>query len=396
MAATISQSVLPPPGRSLPLLREWKEFADLLSSTAIAEARFLHADELKVEQVPTGQVRGVNIFGPGHDSFIIDAPNGACITRRIESLILNNATLMLNSMTILDSNLHLVPSTMDNIPHPNHIASYDWNYQVGTDGTLSLSSAFFESRAEADLIAMPVCGPGLPNYGHFLYDGLPSVFMLHRMLGGDIRIVGQPLTSWQAQILHSLGLLSSYVAIERPTRFRKLLCTTMASLHLRYPSRFARVVFDFIRFRVGASSQNTGTRVFLSRGASTKRSLNNRAEVEETVRRMGFEVICPDRMTFEEQVRRMASARVVVGEAGAGFANIGFCDSGAIVLEILPFSDPWTRGACFQLGHRWHGFFPLVGTAPDDGRPDWERLTYTVDCHELTAVIETITRSREI
>ena len=223
-----------------------------------------------------------------------------------------------------------------------------------------------------------------------------GVVMHHRLLGNDVRIVGQPLVDWQSKILEALDLLPYYMPIERPTRFRKILCTTMVSLHLRYPTRFARTVFDLIRFRLGDSGASGGERVFLSRGTSTKRILRNRRQVEDTARRLGFDVICTDNMPFEEQVRRMAAARFIVGEAGAGFANIGFCEAGASILEILPFSDPWMRGACFQFGHRWHGFFPIREFEQDDGRPDWERITFSVDCDEFSCALETITKVNEI
>lgn len=385
-------SVVPLPDHELPEIQEWADFASLLENNANEDGKFLHARGWHVQQTP-GLIRGVDIFGPGHFRGI-EIANGANISRKIESFLLNDATLMPQSMTILDSDKRLVAVAMQNIPDPRILASYDWHFKLDDNGEIILSPAFYESCSKNDAIALPVCGAGFPNYGHFLYDGLPGVVMHRALLKGDLRIVGQKLSAWQAQILDALDLLPLYVALETPTQFRKVLATSMLSMHVSYPSRFVRPMFDLLRFRLGVKSDGPEN-VFLSRGTDvSKRVLRNRTEVETTMRRLGFEVICPEQLSFREQVRVMASARVIVGEAGAGFANIGFCDPGATILEILPMVDSWTQSACLQMGHRWRGFFPLI----DEGRLKGgsagvvrfgQDFSFSVDCDELASAIET-------
>ena len=215
---------------------------------------------------------------------------------------------------------------------------------------------FFSDAVDMDIIAVPACAAGFPNYGHFLYDGLPAAFMLSCILPGErFRIVGQPLHSWQEQILSALGLRDSYVEIKAPVRFRKMLASTMLALHVSYPTGFVRPIFDFLRYRYG--TRNTANKkLFISRGGSKKRWLLNRAEVEACATEFGFEIVRPEQLSFAEQVRLFSNATVVIGESGAGMANVGFCQPGAAVLEIQPerFFEGWTRAMCFLFGHRWH------------------------------------------
>ena len=370
---------------SLTAVTDWPKFAGLVDRGVRGDARFLHAAATNVYTVPNGLVRGVNIFGPGDIPSIENAGRGRSVTRRIESFLLNDATLSPQSMTIMDREGRLVFAAMESIGDPKVLASYDPNFFLDVNGSLCLSQQFFELWDDIDIVALPACGPGFPNYGHFLYDGLPGV-MLHRAtLGKDLKIVGQPLQGWQTQILDALDLSSFYVAVDRPTRFRKVLGTTMLSMHLPYPTRFIGAIFDQIRFRFGAQD-GPSRNVFLSRGSDTsKRYLRNRAEVEATAAELGFDVVCTECLPFRDQVRLMASARVVIGEAGAAFANIGFCDPGAAVLEILPMPDPWTRAACFQLGHRWHAFIPRIDdqkleTASSGAALHFQDFSYRVDC----------------
>jgi len=298
-------------------------------------------------------------------------------TRQIESFILNDAYVLPNSMTVLDRGLRYFQLASENISDPLSIAEYDWHYEVA-NGQLRLSDQFFKRLLFSNESAILICGPGFYNYGHFLYDGLPSVFLHRDLLGNSVKIVGPELKPWQKEIMELLGIFEHYNSINFPTRFKKLIVSSMLSLHVSYPTRFSRVVFDTIRFKVGETGSPRPKKVFISRGESNKRRLRNRKEVEGVLLSKGFEIIYPDLMSIKQQCTAFSSANFVVGEAGAGMGNIGFCDPGSIVLEILPFDDQWTRGSCFLMGHRWQGYFPAV-------RSD---SSYLVDCQDLVRVID--------
>jgi len=294
-------------------------------------------------------------------------------------------------MLILDREMKVIETSLLNAGPISAIAAIDPNLEIsGTD--LVASRRLHDELKYLDIVAMPLCGVGFSNFGHFLYDGLPSVLMVKNLLRDvNIKLVSQPLTDWQKTLLHHLGLLDDCIEITAPTRFKKLIVTSMLSLHLSYPTSFTRIVFDTLKFSIGSSAA-TGlpTKVFLSRRGVEKRKLVNRDEVEARLLGLGFDIVYTNEISIEDQARRLSAARFVIGESGAAMANIGFCDANGAVIEILPHADLWTRGACNIFGLRWHAFFPHVEIAPDDGTPEWSRISFEIDCDELEAAIKTI------
>jgi capsular polysaccharide biosynthesis protein len=75
-----------------------------------------------------------------------------------------------------------------------------------------------------------------------------------------------------------------------------------------------------------------------------------------------------------------------VGEAGAGMANVAFCDPGTRILEIQPetFFDGWTRGTCLIMALQWNAYFAKCHSS-DDGA-----LHFSVDIGMLRNAIEQI------
>ena len=179
--------------------------------------------------------------------------------------------------------------------------------------------------------------------------------------------------------------------------FRKLLTTTLLSLHVSYPTGFVRPLFDLLRFRFGATDP-PHRRVFFSRANDqSRRVLRNRDEIETRMATLGFEIIRPEHLPFREQARLLAEASFVAGESGAAMANLGFCPPGTRVLEIQPdrFVEGWTRGMCFQFAHQWNVYFAHVDSAPvlaADGLPQNPNqvFSFVVDPDDLMAAVRAI------
>lgn len=369
-----------------------------LGSGTREDCAFVHAPRSGVAHTPAGLVRGVNLFGPGVSPEMTATPGSIGRMREVTSVVLNDARFVASSMSVIDSRDRVFLDGIDNLGGADALAGYDPHYARDAEGALRLDDDFAARAAYIDCVALPVCGPGLPNYGHFLYDGLCAVW-LHAQLLRDrpLRVVGQPLLPWQREILAAVGLESLYLEVTGPVVFRKLLTTTLLSLHVSYPTAFVRPLFDLMRFRFGTAAPPL-RRVFFSRAADVgRRVLRNRPEIEGRMRDLGFEVIHPERLSFRDQARLMAEAAFVVGESGAAMANLGFCTPGTRVLEIQPerFVEGWTRGMCFQFAHRWHVYFAKVDSSPvmgSDGTPQDPNqvFSYVVDAAELARAVEAI------
>ncbi|MCU4160437.1 glycosyltransferase family 61 protein [Acidiphilium sp. AL] len=312
---------------------------------------------------------GLTVFGPGRSVNEEMRENPIHRLKRVGSLVLNNAILSPESMAVLCPGRGFFDASIENLAMWNGcLSAADRNFiELANDAWRWADPS--RPIPEIDTVVLPVGGIGIGNYGHFLYDGLPAALLHRLLLGPHAVLAGRPLLPWQSEILDALGLLDGYVALDRPTRFRKIVTSDMVSFNVQYPSRFVCAVFDRLRFRFGTGTKGR-QRLLISRALpENRRVMENRPEIEAVAAEFGFEMMQPARMTIAEQARLFAEADCVIGESGAALANLGFCDPGTNVLEIQPerFADGWTRAACHVLGLRWHVFFACVTGEPGDG-----------------------------
>ena len=375
--------------QDLPAAPSMQVMIEALHPAHSHDLRFTHAAAADVSQVPSGQRRGVNIFGPGVSPRMEASALGQSRMREVSSVLLNNAGYESNSLTVYDRDLRLFTDGILNLDAPRALANFDPEFHLDQDGELYQADDWLARATYIDCIALPVCGLGFKNYGHFLYDGLPGVFLHSQMLDMNAaRIVGQRLQPWQRDILAALGLDKHYMELKGHAVFRKLLTTTLLSMHVAYPTGFIRGMFDRIRFQFGLSSETPNRLVYLARGGDTsRRVLRNREEIETLMASLGFEVVQAERLPFGEQVQLLASCRVVVGESGAAMANLGFSQPGTRVLEIQPelFVEGWIRGMCFILSHPWHVYFAEVDSPQPDGT-----FSYRIDPDDLAAAVRLV------
>ncbi len=84
----------------------------------------------------------------------------------------------------------------------------------------------------------------------------------------------------------------------------------------------------------GVDLRRTGRRILLSRQGFTQRQLVNEAEIIETLRPHGFEVVQPELLTFAQQVQMYHAADIIVGSASSALINCIFCRPGARVVAL--------------------------------------------------------------
>ncbi len=389
----------------LPQASSFPELIEALAADAATDIAFCHADAGSVALTPDRLVRGRNLFGPAQSPAMTQNMVSQHHIRAVSSVVVNHACFSPSSLTVLDARLWAFREGIDNVTDPARLADFDDSFTRTDDGSALVAERLQESaeRADAGIVALPVCSHRFFNFGHFQIDGLPGV-LLHTQLLRDrlpaglvLRIVGPPLRGWQAEVLEALGLTGLYLPLTRPTLFRKLLTTTMLSMHLSYPTRFIRPVFDALRFAFGVDAQPGPQRVFLSRGRvdGNRRVLRNREAVEAMLEARGFHIAHPHLMSVRDQVRLMASARLAVGEIGEALTNFGYCDPGARLLAIQPdlFTDGWPRAQAFLLGQQWHLYLARAGRAEAaQGRHD--EIAYDLDPDELAAALDTIEEAR--
>lgn len=106
--------------------------------------------------------------------------------------------------------------------------------------------------------------------------------------------------------------------------------------HKGWSIGFVEDIRDRAHKRYGIQNGPPNGRIYVHRQPFGHRSLRNEEEALLFFRGLGFRVVDPGALSFEEQVRIFSDARVVVGIHGAGMTNILWCKPGAFVLELLP------------------------------------------------------------
>lgn len=367
------------------------DFLARIDSPARQDAVVVHAPRTNFGAPERALKRNTNWFGVADAQAVSLFRDGSFRMQESETVLLHDAIVSPQSTVVCSLSRGFYEPSIANFRLASKtlapLARNDPLFRLTESGACTFTERV-EQLPYSDTTAMPICGTGFHNYGHFLYDGLPLVYQICLSLrAGAAVIVGPKLSPWQQEILEFLGIADRYEAIPAPVVFSRVVVTSHISLHVPYPTRFIRPLIDRMRFVAGAGGGPT-RRIFVSRSQDReKRLLLNRETVEAVFRERGFEILHPEQMSVAEQIAAFSQAAVVAGESGAGMANVAFCDPGTRVLEIQPeaFVEGWTRAACMLFGHDWHVYFARCPNGAE--RVHDHRIDFFVDTNELRAAI---------
>jgi len=100
-------------------------------------------------------------------------------------------------------------------------------------------------------------------------------------------------------------------------------------------------------------------RLLISREDARIRHALNERDLFASLEPLGFERICPGKLSHKDQISAFKQAECIVGVHGAGLTNIMFMQSGARVIEI--FSEDYCQGAYMWLSKlRSVDYVPIV------------------------------------
>jgi capsular polysaccharide biosynthesis protein len=91
-------------------------------------------------------------------------------------------------------------------------------------------------------------------------------------------------------------------------------------------------VFGYFGIQEGKVGEG---KIYISRPSGGRRSIVNNQQIEQLFEDRGFEIVRPENLSFEQQVRLFSSAKIIAGGAGAAYANLIFCQPGCEVLGLV-------------------------------------------------------------
>lgn len=214
------------------------------------------------------------------------------------------------------------------------------------------------------------------GYFHWLTEALPRIAVLRRLGLGELPLIVPPaLTPVGRESLERLGI-DSWIPYEDGVT-PDVLVWPRPPGHTGHPPRWASL---WLREQVvGPHAPPADARLYVSRRDARSRRVVNEDEVVGRLRRHGFDVVQPERLTFGEQAELFARAAVVVGPHGGGNANVLF-SSGATLVE---FFEPGYVNGCFYSLNQALGrpYWYLLGEreAQSDIRVPVDRLERVLD-----------------
>ncbi len=192
-----------------------------------------------------------------------------------------------------------------------------------------------------------------PNFGHYLLDIVPLIHLGAKM---GVPMLTWTLKPWQRALIARLEVPAGLVReiLPRPVFLEHAIVSNRHSgvssqnAHPQHRQAFAKILAGV---RKAAPSSATPKRIAVCRGLANSRNIENRAEMIEALKPLGFVAIQPEKLKFDEQVLIFAEAQVIVCEFGAAMANVMFCRPGAKVVEVIAEGqhDPWSAHLCAML-----------------------------------------------
>jgi Glycosyltransferase 61 len=215
------------------------------------------------------------------------------------------------------------------------------------------------------------------NYFHWILEVLPRYAQLERAGLAHLPLVvparlGRP----HSDSLALLGIPSRQLVPYRPQHVQSdvLVWPTPAG-HTGHSPPWA---CTWLRRRFAPEPSQARRRIYLTRDRAPSRRIVRERGLVSALRRLGFETVRPESLTFAEQVAVFAAAEMVVAPHGAGLTNLVFATEATLVELFEPgYLNPCYRALARSCGHR---YWYVVGSGVDgDIDVDPELVAATVE-----------------
>ncbi len=177
------------------------------------------------------------------------------------------------------------------------------------------------------------------NYFHWIFNSLPRLAVLQASgVEYDSLIVPERLTRFQRESLAALNIPESKLTPFTGEHLQPDSLVWAAPLApINEPSAF---LLDWVREALGPDQSEPERMFYVSRAGGTRNASNER-ELLAALQPLGFELLLPESLAFEQQVSTFASARVLVGPHGSNFVNAIFSRHTSVLEFFQPAHVNW-------------------------------------------------------
>jgi capsular polysaccharide biosynthesis protein len=186
------------------------------------------------------------------------------------------------------------------------------------------------------------------NYFHWLVEALPKLWLIE-MANVPIDVPVLIPTGLHENLLLALRRVLGerpYIAmlpdvgvrvkqLWYPSDLGRVLDSLWTPVREDYDIVVSREGIRYVRDKLTTPSTMPATRKIYVERASSTRQLLNEPELIEALRKSGFEIINPARVTLDEQIALFSQSRLIIAPTGAAMTNLIFTQAGTHALIIL-------------------------------------------------------------
>jgi tetratricopeptide (TPR) repeat protein/capsular polysaccharide biosynthesis protein len=186
-------------------------------------------------------------------------------------------------------------------------------------------------------------------YYHWMFDILPRLELLRRselkFKEIDWFVVNSLSKPYQQETLNLLGIAKDkIIESDRHSHIQasELIVPSFPGYLDWVPEgtiKFLRETF-LPQINLNQNNQNH-SKIYVSRARAKNRRLVNEIEVSQLLTKLGFVTVFLEEMSFLEQVKTFANAKIIVSPHGSGLTNLVFCSPHTQVVEL--FSPNYIR-----------------------------------------------------
>lgn len=232
---------------------------------------------------------------------------------------------------------------------------------------------------------------------HWFCDTLPRIYSVRDILHDYYLLLPGKVNYINTVALESLkllGLRPKGIEFVEPRDLMKVkqlsIITEVCRVGYINDKLMKKIAMHFYKSLDGNSFEPT-RKLYISRQGADYRKVLNENEVQEEVKKFGYEVIRFENMSLLDQAKATLSAKSIVSLHGAGLTNMIFMRRGCNVLEFR-------RNRIFHNQSFWHladaldhNYFYLFGEPDDDSLPiESNGCNLTIDIEVLNKTLKEI------
>ena len=226
------------------------------------------------------------------------------------------------------------------------------------------------------------------NYGHCLHQMLPRLHLAN--LAGwkpadfEMVIINDTPNNFGEEMLVAAGFTQDQLV--KSNSLLHVEGSPLVVPSIPSAGNPAQWISLFLRETFANTEIKPSRRIYTSRANARWRKIVNEEELYPILFKYGFEIVCPEQLSFLDSVFIFQAAEVVCGLHGANLANISFCMPGSLVVEIYHPQHPeiyyWTTATGARLRYAF-----LLGEGPIRDYPDLS--PFSIGNHSNTVVSPT-------